>query len=148
MHPVCACVCACVYACVCACVYVFCLCMYCVTAHTFPHHTEICAICKGALRDPVELNCPGFCKYCRECALRWFGGCATNKCPKCNVDVTAMKYRGGAVPLRASTPTAQRPPPRVHELEVGRLGAKVLLFMLVPMAHTTGTCCTAECFRG
>ena len=91
-----------------------CLYMYhCVVArHTFPHHTEPCAICKDTLRDPVEINCPGFCTYCRECALSWFGGCATNRCPKCNVDVTAIKYKGGVVPLQVRKPTDQRPPPR------------------------------------
>ena len=79
------------------------------TRHILPHHTGMCAICHNTIRDPVELNCPGFCKYCRECTLEWFGGCSTNKCPKCNVNVTAMKYGGGAVPLRMSNITGQRP---------------------------------------
>lgn len=74
-----------------------------------------CPICltEIAMDQIVMTNCPGFCQFCRNCSLEWFGACGKNKCPVCNVPVTAILHNGQPVQLPAPhTPAPPRRPPK------------------------------------
>ena len=59
----------------------------------------------------VMTNCPGFCRFCRNCSLEWFGACGKNTCPVCNVTVSSMLHN--AQPVQLPAPHTPAPPRRI-----------------------------------